>query len=168
MWCQILFNSNKTVTLPTLWYTHAPIHGKVICCRIALNLFKVEKDSVVEVYTLGCSSPWWFEPPNPAVLFRSTYSGRGYFYWHRRTELVRKHKTLHASVTYSYTGGLPPRWPHLSQIAWLSKNIFIFPMIKRRCPATRDSHIQRIVKKKIWTRLDPLSIPSQREKCQNI
>ena len=48
MWCcQIFFN--KTAINPTLWDTHAPIHGKSICCRIALNLSRAEKISVAEV-----------------------------------------------------------------------------------------------------------------------
>ena len=32
-----------------LWDTHALIYGKAICCRIAFNVFKAEKDSVAEV-----------------------------------------------------------------------------------------------------------------------
>ena len=32
-----------------LWDTQAPIHGKAVCCRIALSLSRAENDSVAEV-----------------------------------------------------------------------------------------------------------------------
>ena len=40
---------NKEKFPETLWDTHAPIHSKAICCIIASNLFKLEKDSVAEI-----------------------------------------------------------------------------------------------------------------------
>ena len=42
--CQILFNK-AGINLKNLGY----IHGKDMCCRIALNLFKIERTSVAEV-----------------------------------------------------------------------------------------------------------------------
>ena len=58
---------------PTLWDTHAPIHGKAICFRIALNLSRVENISVAEVGALGCPSPWF----NGAPLISPHFKNRG-------------------------------------------------------------------------------------------
>ena len=117
--------------------THAPIHGKAICCRDALNLCKVKTDSIAEVDTLGCPSPWFnggaLIPPhfkNCRTLAVDTFIdivGQNWF------GIARLGTPLQQTAVQR---GPLPRWPQLSRVAWVHENVSVFQVIKRRCTAT--------------------------------
>ena len=192
----------------TLWDTRAPIHGKSICCRIALNLFRAEKDSVAEVrvpaLVLAVHTPARFATiqlnfevvlarhgfsehrTSPEMLVRCAFGGlyprsrlardsQGRYPGVSQPEMIRAPlvpphfpigvlwpwillliswyrfglETRRLCTLLQHTviqGGLPPRWPQLSQIAWVGeKHHHFFNARKRRFPATLHYSTVRII-----------------------
>ena len=120
-----------------LWDTHAPIHGKAICCRIALNLSRDENISVAEVGTRGCPSLWF----NGAPLIPPHFKNRGTLVVDTLIDIVGQNWFGIARLgtplqqTAVQRGPLL-RWPQLSRLAWARENVSVFQVINRRCPAT--------------------------------
>ena len=115
---------------PTLWDTHAPIHGKGFCCRIALNLSRDENISVAEVGTLGCPSPW-FNGFNGAPLIPPHFKNRGTLAVDTFIDIVGQKWFGIARLgtplqqTAVQRGPLL-RWPQLSRVAWARENVSVF------------------------------------------